>query len=59
MATAQIMRHIQDLRMEIELLQLGLQEVNDRLDSIPRLAELLARHEDDVRGQEAGEDLIR
>jgi hypothetical protein len=62
--THQEMRIIADLRHEVEMLKLGLQEINDRMDSIPMLTELLVKYEDRIRpdaavvSDEESEDLV-
>jgi hypothetical protein len=52
-----LLERVNGLCHEVELLRLGLDELAARFESVHKLAELLVRHEDRIRGG-GGEDLV-
>jgi hypothetical protein len=49
---------IADLSRRLDLVQAQLDELHARFQSVPRLMELIIKHEDQLRAQDLGEDLI-
>lgn len=53
-----LLARVNDLSRALELLAARQDELEARFDSVPKLAEMLVMHEDQLREQESGEDLV-